>query len=220
MVPDEVCKYIQKPIEGVVVMQQGYHREFEMKSRFNQFIEEKITGIASDYYSRLTVEDFEALKTTLKDIHNIITYKTTVCFLNWLSERFPSVKLNYQALLNQVINSKPNQNGYDICIHGEPNIVAEVKCNKPISNGYRFGAEQKRGIIKDIDGLINGKSKEVSIDTTVAYKFMVFYDFGDYTLSAVQHHIKNLSTELKDRVLFYDKSQQLEFNKVYIVIIK
>lgn len=53
-------------------MSQQYNRESELKERFNQFIADKITGSTEDYYSRLTVGDFEDIKTTLKDIHNII----------------------------------------------------------------------------------------------------------------------------------------------------
>lgn len=62
-------------------MDQPYNRETELKERFNRFMVDKITGTLKDYYSRLRVEEFEDLKTTLKDIHNIITVKTTIRFL-------------------------------------------------------------------------------------------------------------------------------------------
>jgi hypothetical protein len=55
-------------------MNQYYDREAELREKFNQFITSKVTGENEDYYSRLSVEDFEEIKTTLKDIHNIITY--------------------------------------------------------------------------------------------------------------------------------------------------
>jgi hypothetical protein len=74
----------------------AYDKEAELKEKFNQFITNKVTGVNDDYYSRLSVGDFEEIKTTLKDIHNIITYKTTVRFISWVSERFPYVKENYQ----------------------------------------------------------------------------------------------------------------------------
>ncbi|MNN86846.1 hypothetical protein D3C81_2043140 [compost metagenome] len=60
----------------------SYDREAELRERFNQFITSKVTGVNEDYYSQLSVEDFEDIKTTLKDIHNIITYKTTIRFID------------------------------------------------------------------------------------------------------------------------------------------
>ncbi len=205
---------------GGITISQAYNREAELKARFNQFVTDKITGSPKDYYSKLTVEDFEEIKTTLKEIHNIITYKTTIRFLDWLSNRFPYVKENYQVYLDQVLNTKPSDNGYDLIVTGDVSIVAEVKCNKPINNGYKFGSAQKNGIIKDIRGLLEGKSKVKSLNPTGAYKFLVTYDFGDHTLSAAQHLIKNLSADLKDKVMIYEGGQSLTTNKVYIVFIK
>lgn len=201
-------------------MNKQLNRESELKERFNRFIADKITGTAEDYYSRLTVEDFEDIKTTLQDIHNILTYQTTIRFLDWLRDRFPSVKENYHFYLDQVLNTKPNGNGYDLIVTGDISIVAEIKCNKPINNGYKFGAQQKTGIIKDIQGLLDGKSKVKLLDPTGAYKFLVIYDFGNYTLSSAQHLIKNLSADLKDKVVIYEGDQPLTLDQVYIVFIK
>lgn len=168
----------------------------------------------------MSVGDLEELKTTLKDIHNIITYKTTISFLDWLSDRFPYVKDNYQIYMDQVVGAKPNDNGYDIIVTGEVSIIAEIKCNKPINSGYKFGSAQRNGIIKDIKGLLEGKSKVRSVNPSEAYKFLAIYDFGDHTLSAVQHLIKNLKPDLKDKVVIYEEDQPLLVDKVYIVFIK
>lgn len=148
-----------------------YNREIELRDRFNQFIADKITGSSEDYYSKLSVEDFEDIKTTLRDIHNIITYRTTIRFTEWVSERFPYVRENYQVYLEQVLNTKPSDNGYDLVVTGDINVIAEIKCNKPINNGYKFGAQQKTGLIKDIIGLLAGKSKVKLVDPATAYKF-------------------------------------------------
>lgn len=201
-------------------MNTTYDREAELKEKFNQFISKKVTGVNEDYYSRLAVEDFEEIKTTLKDIHNIITYKTTVRFIDWVSERFPYVKENYQIYLDQVLGTKPSDNGYDLVVTGEVNIIAEIKCNKPINNGYKFGSAQRNGIVKDIRGLLEGKSKVKTVDSSTAYKFLVIYDFGDYTLKATQHLIKNIETDLKGKVEIFDERTQLTFDKVYIVFTK
>ncbi len=201
-------------------MNQPYNRESELKERFNRFISDKITGTNEDYYSRLSVGDFEDIKTTLKDIHNIITYKTTIRFIDWVSDHFPYVKQNYQIYLDQVLGSRPNDNGYDLIVTGEVNIIAEIKCNKPINNGFKFGSAQRNGIVKDIIGLLEGKSKVKSIDPAAAFKFLVIYDFGDHTLLATQHLIKNLSPDLKEKVEIYEDGRPLRMDKVYFVFIK
>ncbi|WP_208528051.1 hypothetical protein [Jeotgalibacillus sp. R-1-5s-1] len=54
-------------------MVQKYNREDILKERFNQFISFKVTGETKDYYSKLSIEDFVEIKTTLSDINNIIT---------------------------------------------------------------------------------------------------------------------------------------------------
>ncbi|WP_289137753.1 hypothetical protein [uncultured Brevibacillus sp.] len=201
-------------------MNQPYNREVELMGRFNQFVTDKITGIRDDYYSRLSVEDFEDIKTTLKDIQNIITYQTTVHFIDWVGERFPYVKEKYKVYLEQVLRTKPSDNGYDLIVTGEVNIIAEIKCNKPINNGFKFGSAQKNGIIKDIRGLLEGKSKVKSIDPRESYKFLVIYDFGEHTLLAIQHLIKNISDDLEEKVEIYEESIPLAMDKVYVVFIK
>lgn len=122
--------------------------------------------------------------------------------------------------MNQVLNTKPSDNGYDLIVTGEISILAEIKFNKPINNGYKFGSAQKNGIIKDIRGLLEGKSKVKSLDPTGAYKFLVIYDFGDHTIFAAQHLIKNLSADLKDKVTIFEDGQSLTVDKVYIVFIR
>jgi hypothetical protein len=205
---------------GRTIMNLPYNKESDLKDKFNEFIASKITGNTEDYYSRLSVEDFEEIKTTLKDIHNIITYKTTVRFIDWVSERFPYVKENYQVYLDQVLGTKPSDNGYDLIVTGTVSIVAEIKCNKPINNGYKFGSAQKNGIVKDIRGLLEGKTKVKSVDPREAFKFLVIYDFGDFTLKASQHLIKNIAADLKGMVEIYEDHTSLTMDKVYIVFIK
>ncbi|WNF35224.1 hypothetical protein RJD24_12180 [Bacillaceae bacterium IKA-2] len=201
-------------------MNQKYNREDELKERFNQFISTKVTGENKDYYSELSVEDFLDIKTTLSDINNIITYKTTIRFMDWLSEHFPYVKDNYHVYLEKVLGAKPSGNGYDIMVTGEIIILAEIKCNKPINNGFKFGSAQKNGIIKDIQGLLEGKSKVKSIDPREAYKFLVVYDFGEHTLKATEHLIKNIPSEYRGKVEVYKDQTQLSIDKVYVVFIK
>jgi hypothetical protein len=200
-------------------MVQKYNRESELKGKFNEFISSKVTSEYKDYYSKLSIEDFVDIKTTLSDINNIITYKTTIRFLDWLREHFSYVDANYQVYLNEVLEAKPSGNGYDIMVTGDVNIISEIKCNKPINNGFKFGSAQRNGIIKDIQGLLEGKSK-VKFDPNEAYKFLVIYDFGEHTLKATEHLIKNIPLDYRGKVEFYENQTQLTFDKVYIVFIK
>jgi hypothetical protein len=197
----------------------NYNREAELKYRFNQFIKSKVTGENKDYYSKLTIEDFVDIKTTLSDINNIITYKTTISFMDWLRDHFSYVDENYEIYLEDVLKVKPSVNGYDIMVIGKVNIVAEIKCNKPINNGFKFGSAQKNGIIKDIEGLLEGKTK-VNFNPIQAYKFLVMYDFGDHTLKATEHLIKNIPSNYRGKVEIYNDQTQLQTDKVYVVFIK
>ncbi|KUP22074.1 hypothetical protein [Paenibacillus sp. DMB5] len=201
-------------------MELPYNRELELKAKFNDFITKKITGSNEDYYSKLSVGDFEEIKMTLKDIHNIITYKTTIRFIEWLSGRFPYVKDNYSIYMDQVLGTKPSDNGYDLVVTGEVSIIAEIKCNKPINNGYKFGSAQKTGIVKDLRGLLEGKSKAKSISPNTAFKFLVIYDFGEYTMRASQNLIKNLPDDLKGKIVFYEEGMLLSQDYVYLVYLK
>jgi len=200
-------------------MVQKYNREDELKERFNQFISSKVTRENKDYYSKLSIEDFVEIKTTLSNINNIITYKTTIRFMEWLRNHFSYVDKKYQIYLDEILGAKPSGNGYDIMVTGDVNILAEIKCNKPINYGFKFGSAQRNGIIKDIQGLLEGKSK-VNFDPTNAYKFLVIYDFGEHTLKATEHLIKNIPSEYKGKVELYANQTQLELDKVYVVFIK
>ncbi|AQX53086.1 hypothetical protein [Priestia flexa] len=197
----------------------NYNREDELKFRFNQFIISKVTGENKDYYSKLTIEDFVDIKNTLSNINNIITYKTTISFMDWLRDHFSYVDENYEVYLKDVLKVKPSVNGYDIMVTGKVNIVAEIKCNKPINNGFKYGSAQKNGIIKDIQGLLEGKTK-VNFNPIHAYKFLVMYDFGEHSLKATEHLIKNIPSGYRGKVEIYNDKTQLKIDKVYVVFIK
>jgi hypothetical protein len=84
----------------------------------------------------------------------------------------------------------------------------------------KFGSTQRNGIVKDIRGLLEGKSKVKSVDPSTTYKFLVIYEFGDYTLKAEQHLINNLGADLKGKVAIYNDSTLLSLDKVYIFFTK
>ena len=195
-----------------------YDREHELQQKFNAFIQ-GLTGISMDYYAKLTIEEFENLKGTLKDINNIITYQTTLKFIEWVKERFQLSQDDYQRVVTQVKKSKPNDNGYDIQLNTGIKIIAEVKCNRPINNGDKFGSAQKNGIIKDIEGLLEGKNK-AQITVNDYYKFLVLNDLGHAVKKATSHLLQNLDKRFSNRVLILNPGEVMDKEHVYIVFIK
>ncbi|MFU8647914.1 hypothetical protein ACNA06_11385 [Lysinibacillus sp. RSDA_15] len=93
-----------------------------------------------------------------------------------------------------------------------------MKCNKPINNGFKFGSAQRNGIIKDIKCLLDGKPKVNSIDVTDYYKFLVVYDFGEYTFKAMEHLLKKLPKEFEGRVKVFEYERAMELDMVYVVV--
>ena len=197
----------------------GYNRELELSEKLNKFFY-SVTQKEEDYYSRLTIEDFENLKTALKDIHNIITYRTTISFIKWLKVEFKLKDEEYKYALDKAVNTKPNDNGYDVQIDRNIKIIAEVKCNKPINHGMVFGSAQRNGLEKDLMALLFGKNKVNGINYNEYLKFMVIYDFGGEARQAVNHMLKHLKPELKGKVYIFDNIQSVITDEVYIVFIK
>lgn len=135
-------------------------------------------------------------------------------------DTFATLAPYYESSLEQVLATKPSDNGFDVVVSGKMKILAEVKCNKPINNGFKFGSAQRNGIIKDINCLLEGEPKVKSIDVKDYYKFLVIYDFGESTLKATEHLLKNLPNEYKEKVKLFEYEREMELHKVYIVFIK
>ena len=97
-------------------------------------------------------------------------------------------------------------------------IIAEVKCNIPVK-GDSYGAAQKKGIIKDIKGLLTKQDKsKVNIfpdDHASYYKFMVVLDIEN-SKDAMRKIIKKMDNLA---IVEYNEQQQLDTSKVYIVYI-
>lgn len=214
----EVPREVSSIGEETGLSEGDYDREHELRQKFNSFIQ-GLTGVSMDYYEKLSIEEFESLKGTLKDINNIITYQTTLEFVKWVKERFQLSKDDYQKVVTQVRKSKPNDNGYDIQLDIGTKIIAEVKCNRPINNGEKFGSAQKNGIIKDIEGLLGGKSK-AKLNVKDYYKFLVLYDLGDVVKSATSHFLNNLDKRFNNRVRILKSGEAIDREHVFIVFIK
>lgn len=181
--------------------------DLKLKEKLNKFLS-KVTNKEEDYYSRLAIQDFENLKTALKDINNIITYRTTNTLMEWLRINLKLDNNEYKNAIEKVVNTKPNDNGYDIQIDGSIKIIAEVKSNKPINQGRVFGSAQKNGLIKDLESLLYGKSKGKGINYNEYLKFFVIFDFGKEVRQAVNHLLKNLKSELREKVCIFNIDEE------------
>lgn len=171
-------------------------REEKLKTDFNNFWNDNLR-CNKNYYDNLGIIGILRLKNILSDINNIITLKTTLCFVKKISELFPIV---FKDIKNIVDEKEPNSNGFDLIIDvGNNKILAEVKCNIPCGkrkksktqNSDTFGSKQKYGIITDIENLLSGK--DVVDNPELYYKFMVLLETG--TVQSAMDNLINMESK-------------------------
>ena len=195
-----------------------YDRELVLRTRFNNSVHALLGVPQVDYYSRLSIDQVLELKATLSDINNIVTLRLAVSLGEWICNRFnlPSSKL--KEIGETISASKPNANGYDLELH-DPNIIAEVKCNIPINGGNAYGAQQRDGLIRDIKGLLNGKSKSAR-DISNSVKLLALYDAATVR-NASKRLVHNLPQELNKRIVIDpQEDRKLDSMSVFIIYLK
>jgi hypothetical protein len=163
-----------------------YQREDELRRRVNAFLCQAFALPEGDYYARLDLKALLSVKAALSDINNILTMRLTFGFLAWVSKTLQLDETAVSELRALVLGSKPSSNGYDIHFAGSVPFVAEVKCNVPINGGVKYGSAQRNGILKDVDALLNGKSKGAPVQEHYL-KFMVFIDL--FEVRAANKHL-------------------------------
>ena len=163
-------KRVGKDLNLLIMAQNEINREEELKVNFISAVNKVFNlnpCIGEDY--KISTEQFVFLKTVLRNINNIVTLKVTNLFINKLrTVRFISEGQEKEMMKN-VNGTSANANGYDVeypdpkeskvSVDNPINILAEVKCNIPVE-GKKFGANQKKGIKEDIEGLLKGKKSE------------------------------------------------------------
>ncbi len=163
-----------------------YQRDENLRQRINAFLQDAFQLPSDDYYGKLKLKSLLGMKSALSDINNALTMHLTLEFIDWLAL---ALSLDVDAstkLRADVLRSKPSSNGYDVQSSAPIPLVAEVKCNVPINCGKKYGAAQKAGILKDINALLQGKSKASPLGTD-ALKFMVFLDLPE--VRAANEHL-------------------------------
>ena len=172
-----------------------YDRNTEIQTRLNEFLVSAFDLPVKDYYGSMNLTKLLGLKSVLADINNALTLQLTLSFVNWISKTLSIPPLLTKNLIDEVLNTKPSANGYDVHMKHGTSFVAEVKCNIPINGGTKYGAAQKNGIIWDIESLLNGKSKATPIqDQTL--KFMVFLDRP--AVRAANEHLKHSNSKISE----------------------
>lgn len=187
-----------------------YNREKDLKEQFNQFFAQ--LGI-EDLYSKLSNDQLIDLKKLLSCINNMITLRATDSFvLKLYQDGFIDSK--EKVGIGKIVDKQhANANGYDVKYVGDKKIIAEVKCNIPV-NETSFGAAQERGIIKDIEHLLDGKKKKQPIkDIADYYKFMVILDC-EHAQESMEKIIKK-----RENVKLYTSPAELDKENVYVIYV-
>lgn len=195
-----------------------YDREVALKTAFNKAVTSLLGIEEKDYYSELSTSQVLSLKAVLSDINNLITLRLAFSLADWICDRFDILEEARNTVLDTIRSSKPNTNGYDIEL-SSPDIVAEIKCNIPINGGRVYGSAQRNGLQKDIEGLLNGKSKS-SKNAGECFKLLGLYDTPEVR-AATDHFAKNLPENLNRKLVIAPKvGETFDSQHVYIVFVK
>ena len=191
-----------------------------------------ILSVPTPLKEDIATSDWLELKRALNPVNNMITKELTTKFIKNLVAIFQNtpgglpdeIRNNIDGLINDNDSVNVNANGYDFF---KSPIVAEVRANIPYV-GDKYGASQKNGLIKDLNGLLldpedpGRPKKKRGRDLTNEYKFLVVLDYKrfDYnTLDAVKDLIKG--DEFKEVEIIEDikEPQPLDKKHVYIVML-
>ena len=194
---------------------------------------EKLTEVLSNILSEkiplkenISTSDMLELKRALNPVNNFITKELTDEFIKNLEKIYantpgalPDELKNTNKLLNDNADVNVNANGYDF--FNFP-IIAEVKANIPYEKN-KYGASQKSGLTKDINGLLDAKEK--GVDLKDYYKFLVILDYerNDYKSSDAVEELKKSYEKkhnLNDKLVILDISKPVKLDKDHIYIVK
>lgn len=188
------------------------NQDFNSPDEYINFLEEQLKN-----FNIKSSCDILELKNILKKVHTHITYLMGEQFFEILG--IENLDFKY---------SKMNDHGYDIVTtYNKKRLLAEIKGNIPCKeNKTIYGGNQKTGIKKDIDNLLNGKADnriDISSDEFKdAYKCLILLENNR---SAIENYTGNLNnhTEYKDKFkIIYDNSninKELSNEQINIVFV-
>ena len=194
-----------------------YNRKDDLSKAFNDFWRKALNS-KEDFYSKLALKEFVMLKKAITNINNIVTMLATEGFIHTLRNDGVISSQQDAEMLQQLLATYANTNGFDVEYNKEVKIVAEVKCNIPV-NETSFGAAQENSIMEDVDHLFHSKKKSdlTSEDIQDYYKFMVFLDVENVRVSTQKLIRKQTKKGLN--VTEYTPKTKLQKDIVYFIYI-
>ena len=162
----------------------------------------------------LSIEDLLGLKSVLSNVNNMLTYKTTLSFVNWLSQKRNFTTVQKDSIIQQIDSISPNANGYDVDISEPERIFAEVKTTIPINNSKGFGSAQRKSIIKDLKKLSRPENSS-------ALKFMVLLDNENVrdAFTKEKSFVKKLKDESLHTEVVTNTTNFSYKNTIYVVFV-
>jgi hypothetical protein len=197
---------------------QGKDRSVYLKAEFNTFWNSFWATNERDYYSEIPLSQMVALKMAVANINNLITLEISIRAAKLIGHILKQNDSVISFIIRKVKSVSANCNGYDIEYSGDAAYICEVKANIPV-NGVTFGAAQRQQIVKDIYGLLNGKSKSIITGEQLAqhYKFLCLYLDGANTVHAINALTSKLDKEIKNKVKLYHEGNRLTMDNVYVI---
>jgi hypothetical protein len=185
----------------------------EFNSFWNEFFETEL-----DYYSEFTLNKLAQLKMAVANINNLITYQSTIMAAQLIGDILGLPQDDVDKLMVSVEETNANSNGYDIEYNGSIPFLCEVKANIPAGGRDVFGEAQKKQLRKDIEALINGKSKSSikESDLDCYYKFLCLYCNNNRTVNAARQFVSLSNKEYGNRLEFWSGQEALDKEKIYV----
>ena len=143
---------------------------------------------------KLLLSDLVQAKVAFLAINNLVTKELTKLFIKKLFAWGKIDEMQKCIALEQVELTNVNANGYDFVMES-PKIIAEVKGNIPIK-ANRYGAQQKQGVIKDINGLRYGKTKAKQLPDEYT-KFLIMLDTPEANVREAVESLMKKMTDIK-----------------------
>lgn len=178
-----------------------YSRDVEIRTRLNRFLIDVLKLPEGDYASNMDIFALLCLKSVLSNINNAITLRLQIGLGDWIADNYKLDLAARDQIRKIILESKPNSNGYDLWLGYPMTFIAEVKCNIPVNGGNKYGAQQKIGILGDVEALLSGKRKSPMIVDGVL-KFMAFLDLP--AIRAANDHLLKTTPSLAQKIRFWN----------------
>lgn len=197
------------------------HRGQYLKSEFNSFWN-MFWKTEKDYYSTFTLGELVKLKMAITNINNLITFESTIMACNLICDILEFDGATKAQILHNIKSTSANTNGYDIEHCGQTPFICEVKANIPSGGKNSFGSQQTNQLIKDVNCLLNGKTKSTIVPSELGgyYKFLCMYCNDQKTLEAIHHFVSLINSKNQDCVELWNGQSILQKNRIYLLLVK